>query len=623
MKECPVCRRCFPDQVNHCPTDGEALKLTINGEPLLDGRYQLECRLGQGGMGLVYKARHIFLKTLHAIKIILPDLVGNDPSLVTRFRQEAMAAAAIRHPNIVAVTDFGVVGGTTPFLVMEFIQGKSLNDILQEQGKVTPEFAAELMTGVCSGLSAAHRQGIIHRDLKPLNIMLREDAGSVTESVKLLDFGLAKIKSGELLGSFVAAQTTGLMGSPFYMAPEQWGEEEPDRRADVYSLGVILYQMLAGEVPYRGPSIPAIMKKHLTGEPPPLAGRNEGVTPEVERVVLRALAKDPEARPQTVEAFVSELRSAVGLNSSGGADLGSVSLGSVLRTPGMDTIAIPRRPDTMHGQQETGGNFGGTVASAEGGLAPHTIGAHPHTEAQMPAPPRQRDARPTTPIDAGLRPRSDEAGRRLGNETAYAPHGDGATEFGESSWAPTEVLPSVEDVTGVPQGSTTATSATPETQVIDPRLVERKRQELLDAERRDAEEERRRQGVQTHAHPGAQTPAWPSGGQRQQTTPGQQTVAGEFGLTREILPGETIAPSAFDSQPTVPQQPRSQVSPTHAAGETASTEPRFEASADSLAPPHGGRAATPHVTTHMPPPASGGSALKYALVGLVVLLLLG
>ncbi|HVS21447.1 MAG TPA: protein kinase, partial [Pyrinomonadaceae bacterium] len=123
MKECPTCRCCFADEVAYCPDDGVATTPSIMGEPILDGRYQLERRLGQGGMGVVFKARHIFLKTQHAIKIILPDLVGNDPMLVTRFRQEALAAAAIRHQNIIAVTDFGVVRGTMPFLVMEFVQG--------------------------------------------------------------------------------------------------------------------------------------------------------------------------------------------------------------------------------------------------------------------------------------------------------------------------------------------------------------------------------------------------------------------------------------------------------------------------------------------------------------------
>src|SRR5256714_2523324 len=155
MKECPTCKRCYPDEVNHCPKDGVAITPSLTGEPTLDGRYQLERRLGAGGMGVVFQARHIFLKTAHAIKVILPDLVGNDPMLVTRFRQEALAAAAIRHPNIIAVTDFGVARGTMPFLVMEFVKGKSLHDILAAEGALPPARALEFTCAIGAGVSAA------------------------------------------------------------------------------------------------------------------------------------------------------------------------------------------------------------------------------------------------------------------------------------------------------------------------------------------------------------------------------------------------------------------------------------------------------------------------------------
>src|SRR3954471_12554644 len=310
MKECPSCRSCFSDDILHCPDDGAATTSSISGEPILDGRYQLEKRLGQGGMGVVFKARHIFLKTAHAIKIILPDLVGNDPNLVTRFRQEALAAAAIRHPNIIAVTDFGVVRGTMPFLVMEFVQGKSLQDLMAEENAMGPVRAFELMQPICAGIAAAHRQGIVHRDLKPLNVMICDDLPS-TEAVKILDFGLAKIKSGELLGSFIAAQTTGLMGSPFYMAPEQWSDEEPDVRADIYSLGVMFYQMVAGDVPFKGSSIPAIMKKHISDPAPTLAQGGLHVAPALELAVAHSLRKKPEERTPSVEAFVDELTAAI------------------------------------------------------------------------------------------------------------------------------------------------------------------------------------------------------------------------------------------------------------------------------------------------------------------------
>jgi serine/threonine-protein kinase len=345
MKECPACRRCFPDDVNHCPNDGDATTPSITGEPLLDGRYQLERRLGQGGMGVVFQARHIFLKTAHAIKIILPDLVGNDPMLITRFRQEAMAAAAIHHQNIIAVTDFGVVRGTMPFLVMEFVKGRSLHDLLAEERVLSPARAFEIMSPVCAGMSAAHRQNIVHRDLKPLNIMMQEEM-TISEGLKILDFGLAKIKSGELLGSFVQAKTSGLMGSPFYMAPEQWSDEEPDARADIYSLGVILYQMLGGDVPFKGASIPSIMKKHLTLEPPPLKTLGVDVPPVIEAVVRHALEKEADKRPATVGTFIDELRVAVSSISGTGfsGELRSGNTSDLQTMISMPHIPMPSQP---------------------------------------------------------------------------------------------------------------------------------------------------------------------------------------------------------------------------------------------------------------------------------------
>jgi serine/threonine-protein kinase len=284
---------------------------TIAGEPVLEGKYHLENRLGQGGMGVVYKARHAYLKTQLAIKIILPDLVGNDPQLVTRFRQEALAAAAIRHQNVVSVTDYGVVNSSIPFLVMEYVEGESLHDLLAREKKLSPEQSLELMSAICAGVGAAHHQGIVHRDLKPLNIMICSGKPNMSQAVKILDFGLAKIKSGELLGSFIQAQTTGLMGSPYYMAPEQWADEDPDVRADIYSLGVMLYQMLAGDVPFKGSSIPAIMKRHISDPPPPFSELGVNISPALQRAVFHTLEKDPNRRTPSVEALVEEMQAAI------------------------------------------------------------------------------------------------------------------------------------------------------------------------------------------------------------------------------------------------------------------------------------------------------------------------
>lgn len=318
MKECQVCKQCFPDVVEICPQDNIPTFHSIVGDPLFEGKYKLEKRLGQGGMGVVYQARHNYLKTAHAIKVILPDLVGNDPQLATRFRQEALAAAAIRHQNVVSVSDYGVAQGKMPFLVMEFVEGESLQDLLAREKKLSPEKAVELMAAICAGVGAAHRQGIVHRDLKPLNVMIHKGDIPLSESVKILDFGLAKIKSGELLGSFIQAQTTGLMGSPYYMAPEQWADEEPDAQADIYSLGVMLFQMITGDVPFKASSIPAIMKKHLSDPPPTMAEMGTSVSPQLEAAVRHTLEKDRHQRTQTVQQLVEELRAGIGMSSQSG-----------------------------------------------------------------------------------------------------------------------------------------------------------------------------------------------------------------------------------------------------------------------------------------------------------------
>jgi len=310
MRECPHCFSCYDDAVTQCPDDRCATFHSLPGNVALEGKYVLESRLGEGGMGIVYKAHHKFLKTTRAVKTIKLDLIGNDTSFVKRFHQEAMAAAAIGHPNIISVLDYGLLEDKIPYIVMEFVEGVSLEALITDKGRFTPAEALEYMQVITSALGAAHKHGIVHRDLKPLNIMI-ESGGSVRDQIRILDFGLAKIKSTDLFGSFVAAKTVGIVGSPAYMAPEQWSGEETDRRCDVYSLGIILYEMLTGDVPYKGSNIPAIMKKHLMAPPPPLATPESGISPEVEKVVHRALEKQPESRTASVEQFIAELEQAV------------------------------------------------------------------------------------------------------------------------------------------------------------------------------------------------------------------------------------------------------------------------------------------------------------------------
>ena len=359
MKECSVCGKCFPDDVDQCPNDSAALKFSLRGDLVLDERYRLEQRLGRGGMGIVFKASHVFLRTTHAVKVILPDLVSEDPMLVTRFRQEAVVAASIKHRNIVSVTDFGVADDTMPFLVMEFLMGRSLWDILCERRRLSLPEAVEVMEAIAAGVGAAHRRSVVHRDLKPLNVFV-QDSMPISEGLKILDFGLAKIKSAELYSSLIQAQThtTSVMGSPLYMAPEQWSEGEPDTRADIYSMGIILYQLLAGHTPFSGASLPKIMKGHLMTDPPSFASLGLQIPISVERVVRHALEKDPERRTASVEDLTAELREAIA-----NVEIGPVTLMTALPVEELESATLLRLTDT--GRTDNATSQAGVLATDE------------------------------------------------------------------------------------------------------------------------------------------------------------------------------------------------------------------------------------------------------------------
>lgn len=283
---------------------------TIYGDVIISGRYILERRLGNGGMGIVFKAKHKFLKSLFAIKIILPSLVEQDKNLLTRFKQEAVLAASIDHPNVVRVTDFGVEDEMMPYLVMEYVDGTPLSDFLHSDKPLSLKETLEFFQPIARGVAEAHRQGIVHRDLKPQNIMVQKNM-PLKKGVKVLDFGLAKIKSTESFGSFVQTQSNNILGSPPYMSPEQWENDNVDHRADIYGLGVILYQMLTGNLPFQADSIPSVMYQHLTVEMPAFATHRVSLAPEIENVVRWALQKDREKRPATVEDMLAAFEQAV------------------------------------------------------------------------------------------------------------------------------------------------------------------------------------------------------------------------------------------------------------------------------------------------------------------------
>ena len=295
----------------------------------LDDKYEIGEPLGQGGMGAVFRATHLGTTRTVAIKIIRPEF-SNDPSFVERFRREAEALGRLRHPNVVDVTDFGVArtgGGLIAYLVMEYLDGCTLAEVLEEERRLPTSWVVDILDQACSAVDEAHRLGIVHRDLKPENIWLEPNRrGGYT--VKVLDFGLATAGGAPVVGLSGAShsalepaaaasaetrftpaaltQAGAALGTPLYMSPEQCRGDTLDARSDVYSLGVVAYRMLAGRTPFDGD--PAdVIRRHLTTDAPALE-RGPGVPRRTAAVVMAALAKDPARRPQTAAGFGARLR---------------------------------------------------------------------------------------------------------------------------------------------------------------------------------------------------------------------------------------------------------------------------------------------------------------------------
>ena len=278
---------------------------------VLEGKYEIVAPLGAGGMGAVYLARRVLIGDEVAVKVLHSRFTG-DEKLVERFRREARAAAQLHHPNVVTIHDYGEARGPEGFayIVMELVRGESLRQLLRREGRLDARRAVELMRGVCAGVGAAHRRGIVHRDIKPDNVIVSPaDDDHASEHVKVVDFGIAKIRDVAAESSTLT-EAGSMVGTLFYMAPEQCKGEPLDARADVYSLGAMLYEMLAGSPPFSAPSITSLILKHVNEPPPPLPA-DAGVPPALAAAVMRSLAKDPDGRPRDAAEFSREIQAAL------------------------------------------------------------------------------------------------------------------------------------------------------------------------------------------------------------------------------------------------------------------------------------------------------------------------
>ena len=269
-------------------------------EPVLvNGRYELGRRIGRGGMAEVFVARDRLLDRPVAVKVLFAEY-AKDPLFVERFRREAMSAASLNHPNIVAVFDWGQVDSTY-YIAMEYVQGRTLADILQKHERLTVLQACDIALDIAAALGEAHKAGVVHRDIKPANVIV-----SATGHVKVADFGIARA-----IGAAVEqglTQTGAVMGTATYFSPEQAQGGQPDPRSDLYSLGVILYEMLAGTPPFTGENAIAIAYKQVHDAPVPLRAKNPEISPAFSAIVMKCLAKDPQRRYSTAAALADDVR---------------------------------------------------------------------------------------------------------------------------------------------------------------------------------------------------------------------------------------------------------------------------------------------------------------------------
>ncbi|MBI5174644.1 MAG: protein kinase [Candidatus Melainabacteria bacterium] len=337
-KVCLTCNAEFESDIDTCPADGTVLT-SLSSDSLigtvLGGRYEILDTIGDGAMGRVYLARHKLMKRQVAVKMMHPQLISGKSAL-RRFQKEAELASALNHPNILTVYDFGVTETGSPYLVMDYLQGKELLHVLKDEGHLPQSHGLHVFKQVCAGLAHAHDKGVVHRDLKPSNVMLVTLDGD-DSFVKILDFGIAKQLNPSESSIDNLTRTGEVFGTPHYMSPEQCRAQEVDGRSDIYALGCVMYQTFTGQLPITGGDLIECLYKHVNSMPEPfhVVAPELPLSAELEAIVFKAMAKSPDERFQTMQ----EMRAAMEVLEPGGytgtyskVDLPAVKVEAASRT---------------------------------------------------------------------------------------------------------------------------------------------------------------------------------------------------------------------------------------------------------------------------------------------------
>jgi eukaryotic-like serine/threonine-protein kinase len=307
MKACPQCKLKYPSESTACFVDGATLVDIPDPRvgSVIGGRYELEEVLGEGGMATVYRARHRLVERTCAVKVMSAAFAGNE-TIRERFRREAKAAQKLAHPNIIEIFDQGDTGDGSLYLVMELLVGQSLADLLEHEPKVPLERALPILIQIARALARAHDLEVIHRDLKPENIFVAR-APDGSDWVKLLDFGIARsMQDSRLTGAGE------VFGTPQYMAPERITSTEAGAASDLYAVGVIMYEMLVGELPFDAPDVASFFIKHMKEPPVPPRKKDPGIPAAIETLILQLLAKDPGDRPVDAHRVHGDLLAVAG-----------------------------------------------------------------------------------------------------------------------------------------------------------------------------------------------------------------------------------------------------------------------------------------------------------------------